>query len=255
MFFILSKVFYIFLAPFTWFLIVLFWFLYAKSQRVKRRLKFTAIFIILFFSNTIVLKEFLRLWEVNGVSINQIENYDVGIVLGGMFEFDKTLDRLSIRRGGDRIWQALTLYYEGRIQKILISGDSGYITDRGLHEAEQLKEVLILHGIPSKDIITENVSKNTFENAYETVKLLKKMSLDKSDLLLITSATHMRRSLSCFEKQGVICTPFSTDPYTGGERAYHFDEYFVPSADTFSSWHALIKEWVGMIVYKIMGYA
>ncbi len=213
------------------------------------------IFILVFFSNTVVLKEFIRMWEIPSVEIEAVENYEFAIVLGGMFDYDNSAKRLSIRRGGDRIWQALNLYHAGKVKKIFISGDNGYITDRGLHEADQLKEVLLSWGIPEKDIWTESISRNTYENAKESVKKLKKHFPHVNEAILITSATHMRRSLACFEKQGFSVFPFSTDQYTGGKRAYHWDEYILPSPDTFREWTVMLKEWVGMMAYKLAGYA
>ena len=141
-----------------------------------------------------------------------------------MVEYNGDIDNISLRRSGDRIFQAITLYSTGHIKKILISGDSGQVGERGLHEAKQLKEVLLKWGIPEEDIITEEVSKNTFENAQETKKVLAKYPELKSKLL-ITSGTHMRRALGCFQKQGIKCACFSTDHYVNQSGNYHWDQY------------------------------
>lgn len=254
MFFILSKLMYFFISPFTWLMIALVLLLFGRSPRVKKIGKIATIVLILFFSNTMILKEFIRLWEVPSVPLTHIENYDVAIVLGGMFEWDNSAERLSARGGSDRLWQALHLYHQGRVKKILISGDSGYITDRGLHEAEQLKDVLIEWGLPASDIIVEPYSRNTHENAKESVKILKEDYPSYKNYLLITSASHMRRAQGCFEKQGVEVGIFTTNQATGGKRHYHWDEYVVPRFDNFVYWFGLIKEWVGVATYKLMGY-
>jgi uncharacterized SAM-binding protein YcdF (DUF218 family) len=254
MFFLLSKITYFFIAPFTWLLLSIGFWLFHKKSIWKKRAKWFSIAILLFFSNTFIFKEFIRLWEVPAVSIESVSKHEVGIVLGGMFEYDNDTERLSIRRGGDRIWQAINLYKEGKIEKILISGNHGYVTDRGLHESTQLKEVLVNWGIPSQDIIIETKSKNTYQNAKETSALLQKSYPHFSSFLLITSAKHMRRAKACFENNGLEVTPFSTDPYVGGNRSYRWDEFIVPDADNFSSWFDLNKEVVGYVAYAIMGY-
>jgi hypothetical protein len=164
MFFLLSKITYFFIAPFTWLLLSIGFWLFHKKSIWKKRAKWFSIAILLFFSNTFIFKEFIRLWEVPAVSIESVSKHEVGIVLGGMFEYDNDTERLSIRRGGDRIWQAINLYKEGKIEKILISGNHGYVTDRGLHESTQLKDVLVKWGIPKQDIIIETKSKNTYQN-------------------------------------------------------------------------------------------
>src|SRR5690554_7647844 len=94
----------------------------AKKKKVKQFAKVSSIVIVLFFSNTFIYKEALHLWEIPAVNKSEVEYHDVGIVLGGMFEYDNSVDRLSIRRGGDRIWQAIDLYKSKKISKICIVG-------------------------------------------------------------------------------------------------------------------------------------
>jgi uncharacterized SAM-binding protein YcdF (DUF218 family) len=255
MFFYLSKAFYFLLHPFSWILLLLLCYLITKHPIWKKRWKVGLVVVTLLFSNTFFFKVFMHQWEVHSTPIHEIGIYDVAIVLGGMFEMDNDAQRLTVRRGADRIWQALDLYHSKKVKKILISGDSGYITDRGLHEAEQTKEVLIRWGIPEEDILIEPYSRNTYENAVESVKILEEHQLHESRLLLVTSASHMKRAAACFTKQGVNFTPFSTDQYTGAKLSLHWDEYFVPSGSTLVNWFVLIKEWVGYLSYKIAGYS
>jgi len=255
MFFYLSKFFYFFLSPFVWLLIFGVIYIFTKSKAWKKWTRYGAIFTLLFFSNTFILKEFIRLWEIPSTNIEKVESVEFAVVLGGMFNYDNSVQRLSIRRGGDRIWQALNLYHDNKIQKIFISGDNGHISDRGLHEADQIKEVLLKWGYPEKAIWTESNSRNTYENAKETVRFFQINFPHIDKVLLITSATHMRRASACFEKLGFEVIPFSTDQYTAGKRSYHWDEFLVPSGDTFREWTVLLKEWVGMVAYKMMGYA
>ena len=254
MFFIFSKALLFLISPFTWFIISLLVFFFHKKDLIRKRAKWTAILVFIFFSNTVIFSEFCRLWEIPGTKIATVSNYDAGIVLTGMAEYNNDLDVLSIRRGGDRIWQALTLFHKGKIKKIIITGDSGYVTERGLHEAKQLKEVLVSWGIPQSAIITEEISRNTHENAVETKKMLDRSYPHLKDFLLITSGTHMRRAKGCFEKVNLKCETFSTDLYTGPKQAYYWDQYFVPNLSTFENWNTLFKEWIGYLTYVLVGY-
>ncbi|MFT5861092.1 MAG: uncharacterized SAM-binding protein YcdF (DUF218 family) [Flavobacteriaceae bacterium] len=253
MFFILSKALLFLLSPFFWLILCAAGALFLKSAKWKNRLKWWALGIFIFFSNSIIFSEFCGLWEVPGKRIEDVKNYDVGIVLGGMFEYNGDLDEISIRRQGDRLIQAVTLYKTGKVKKLLITGDSGYVTDRGLHEAKQVKELLIAWGIPAEDILTEEKSINTYENAVETAKILKKHKEIKT-YLLITSGIHMRRSLACFERAGLKCESFSTDLYTNQTGSYHWDQYFIPNVDNFTTWNKLFKEMIGYMVYDVRGY-
>jgi uncharacterized SAM-binding protein YcdF (DUF218 family) len=212
--------------------------------------------LILFvlFTNSVIFLEFCGAWEVPGKKISSLGKYDVGIVLTGMAEYNTDLEELSIRRGGDRIWQALNLYHKGKIKKILITGDNGYVTDRGLHEATQFKKVLVSWGIPEQDIITEERSRNTYENAVETKKILERSYPHLKKRLLITSGTHMKRSLACFEKLEFPCESFSTDLHTGPKSTYYWDQYLIPNVSVLSDWNKLTKEWFGYLTYDIIGY-
>lgn len=239
--------------PYTWLLLAVLLLWRAKSIKWKRNYKFAIVFILLFFSNSVVYKFFVSYWEVQAVKIENVGNYDVGIVLGGMSEYNNDVDRVSIRRGGDRIWQAISLYNEGKIDKILISGASGYVSDRGLNEAIQFKDVLVSWGIPANDIIEESLSKNTYENAKFSVELLQDKYPELKSTLLITSGRHMKRAEACFVKQDRKVDCFSTDMFTGPNMSYNWDEFIVPNPDNFNYWTGLIKEWVGFIVYDVTG--
>lgn len=254
MFFVLSKIVIWFLYPFNWFVISIVCFFIFKKPRLKRVFKYVSITLFLIFSNTVLFLQCMKAWEIHGVKYEEVKHYDVGIVLGGMFEYNNDLNRLRVMAHADRIWHAITLYKKGKIKKILISGDSGYVIDHGLKEAIQLKEALVEWGIPSKDIITETVSRNTHENAVETKKVLETSYPHLTNNLLITSGFHMRRAKACFEKEGMNYDVYSTDLITGPNSNYFWDQYIVPDMGTFFGWNKLIKEWIGYLTYDVVGY-
>src|SRR5690606_31754979 len=147
------KILSFFTHPFSWVLIGLLVAWVTKRPRLSRYSFRGAVIALLFFSNTVIFLEFTRLWETEGRKIEEVGHYDCAIVLGGMAEFDSSHDRLSIRRGGDRIWQAIHLYHLGKVDKLLISGNNGFLLPNGLDEAAQMKTVLVDNGIPEEDIL------------------------------------------------------------------------------------------------------
>lgn len=213
-----------------------------------------SVVILIVFSNTFLYKFFCHKWEIHTHSIENTNHYEVGLVLTGMAEYNSDLKEISIRRGGDRIWQAINLYKAGKIDKIMISGASGYVSDRGLNEAEQFKSTLLKWGFPEKDILIESKSRNTHENAVESKNILEMTMPHIDEVLLITSGRHMRRASACLTKVGLKHECFSTDLYTGIDNYIFWDEYIVPEPSTISDWRDLIKEYVGYFMYKIMGY-
>jgi uncharacterized SAM-binding protein YcdF (DUF218 family) len=252
MFFILSKLLAFVLSPFLIFYSLMVGNFVVRGEFWKKRFLKLAFAFLIFFSLPIPIKILMTYWETPGKQLNRVEKYEIGVVLSGMVEYNNDVQRLSARRGADRIWQALNLYKKGRIKKILISGGSGYVIKKGLDEANQLKETLILWGVPEEDIISESESKNTYENALFTAKILKEMKYNKR-FLLITSAMHMKRAAACFSKQNLHFDVFTTDHYIERNATFTFDQ-MLPSVHAFVNWEVFLKEFTGYYVYKLQGY-
>lgn len=93
--------------------------------------------------------------------------------------------------------------------KIIISG--GDVKGYGKSEAETYAKILKESGIPAKDIILENKSLNTYQNAGYTKEIIKDLPYD--NYLLVTSGIHMKRSLLYFKSFNINVIPaISDDP-------------------------------------------
>jgi len=194
----------------------------------------------------------MRLWESPITQLPE-KRYSIGILLGGdIITYDNATDRLIFRTGADRLLQTIDLYKKGLISKILISGGSGHLLYKDRTEAAFIKKFLVGIGVSPDDIIVENKSRNTKENAKYTIKIIQEMNI-KDPALLITSALHMKRAKATFEKQGLNVVGYATSKRTGA-RLKTFDHLFIPSATTLKNWDLLFHEMIGYGVYKIMGY-
>lgn len=253
MFFALSKILQYIITPVVWMAIILIISFFIKKDVIKKKLRLSVMIIFFVFTNPFLQDEFMRLWEVKAIHQQDIiKPYDYGIVLTGMLTYDNQFERINFLRSTDRILQTLDLYKKGIISKIFITGGSGELLNQKNKEAEILKDYLLLLGIPSEDILIEVNSRNTYENARETVNILNSKKNDNT-YLLITSAYHMRRSAACFKKQGLEFDVYPTDRYAGS-RKFTPDHLFVPKVDTLQRWNVLLREIVGFITYKIVGY-
>jgi uncharacterized SAM-binding protein YcdF (DUF218 family) len=253
MFFILSKTLHFLLMPLIWVILLLLLALFLKSMKWRRISLASALVILLVLSNPFLANEAWRAWEVAATPVNKMEKYDVAVILTGVTSFRADIpDRIHTSKGADRFLHPLQLYRLGKVEKILISGGSGLVLEGFVPEAEQMEKVLLMAGVPEKDIITEGNSRNTHENAVNTAALLEKHP-EWQQVLLVTSAFHMRRSAACFKKAGVNADSFSADFYAY-ERRFTPDETIIPSATAFNHWHLLIHEITGYIVYKVLGY-
>ncbi len=250
MFFILSKILAFLITPLVWVIALLLLAIFSKNERRKKRSLLLSAVLLVFFSNNFVFDEFMHAWEIEPTPLTALDStYDVGIVLGGMLRYDQKFDRLQFDRGSDRLLQAIELYKNGRIKKILFSGGSGSILIPEAKEAFYAKRFLLTLGITEEDIIIESESRNTKENAEFTKKILVE-KFPQGKFLLITSAFHMRRAMGCFTKAGIATTPYSTDRFTG-PRKFAFDHLIIPNIDALFGWHTLIHEFTGYVVYKL----
>jgi uncharacterized SAM-binding protein YcdF (DUF218 family) len=126
-----------------------------------------------------------------------------------------------------------------------------------MSEADAFKQLVIEQGLSEENAHYENQSRNTYENAV----LLKPMILglgakEVNDLdatlkpwLLITSASHMYRSLRIFQKQEIQVIPVPVDYQTS--LRLHWGQFDLAAG--MQNWNKLMHEGIGLLAYWITG--
>lgn len=255
MFFILSKTLYFFLMPLPIAFSIVGIGIFLKNTLWKKRLTYSGIALLVVFSNPWLSNMAIKSWEGPPTPIDQLKPHDIGVVLTGITNrYKQPNDRVYMQRGADRILHALQLYKLGIIKKVLISGGSGKLIDNStdVKEADELKRILIMAEVANEDILIENDSRNTYENAINSCELISNRFPSQS-ILLITSAFHIPRASACFAKQKCIFTPFGTDYYSH-DKEYNLDDFLVPKASAIKNWEVIFKESLGMLMYWVLGY-
>ena len=115
--------------------------------------------------------------------------------------------------------------------------------------AELMAEFLATQGVNPHDLIVENRARTTYENAVETRKILEPKNV--KCVLLVTDATHMKRAVLCFQKQG-----FEVVPWPASHRATEFPsdlKGFLPTPYAFGDVLTAAHEWMGLAWYGIAG--
>lgn len=241
--------------PFSISLILILYALFTKKNRRKKIAIIFSFAILYLISNSFLINKAFQWWEYKSVNISEVKKtYDVGVVLtGGLITLSQTADHPGLGIQADRFLQAYLLYKNNKIRKILITGASRKsLTDAGKGEAQQAAALLVLWGVKAGDIILELNAKNTRENALFTSKILKAQFPGKS-YVLITSSFHMRRAAGCFKKVGISAEVFPADFY-GNNESTSFKEAVIPDPKIVGFSQLIFREWVGIIIYKIMGY-
>ncbi|MCF8373737.1 MAG: YdcF family protein [Bacteroidales bacterium] len=253
MFFYISKLLSFLLSPAVWIVGLLALAVFTKKDKLKKRSVFWAFLVAVLFTNPFLFDEVMRAWERPAIAESALQKkYDFGIVLGGGLRYDAQLGRTDAKAASDRLFQAIDLYRNNHIKKILISGGSPMIFKSNLTEAEMCKKYLLRIGIPARDILIETESRNTHENAEKSTALILSEK-KKPDCLLITSAYHMKRAKDCFTQSKLDVDEYPVDRYAG-PRKFKLDHLFIPSPIPFQGWHIFIREFVGYYIYALMGY-
>lgn len=166
-----------------------------------------------------------------------IRNADVIVVLAGGIDKGRYLGFVSCQR----LTRGAQLYFEGRAKKILFSG--GIPKEIGVAEAVIMAQEARRLNIPAEDMILEKRSKRTHEQAMEIKKIAE--PLRWKSLLLVTSFSHMKRSLMAFEQVGFKVYPAPADPY---------EKYIDDPLGRLNLFQQLIHEYGGIIYYKVRGW-
>jgi uncharacterized SAM-binding protein YcdF (DUF218 family) len=252
MFFVLSKILGLLTDPLVIVILILvFSVIFKKARKIFLT---TGFVLLLFFSNPFLINQLIKKWEAPYIPMQTLQKkYTYGIVLTGMINYETSTSRVNFLRSSDRIWQTVQLYKKGFIKKILISGGSVGLIYEDTIESSYLKHFLIDIGIPGNDIITEEQSRNTYENALYSCLFLQNNSIPSSECLLITSAIHMRRAAGCFTKQGYNIDTFATDHYSTDSGNW-FISGILPNINAVWEWNSLIHELLGYAMYRFSNY-
>ena len=253
MFFVLSKLTGFLTSPFWWIIMLIAAGFFFKNKKLKKRLYPAALILFLIFTNPLIFRTVSYLWEGDLQPPSSVKGKsDVCVVLGGMSAYHEATGRIRFYQGADRLLQAVDLYEKGIIKKFVISGGTARLIRKTRPEAIHLKDFLVSIGIPGDSVLIDSLSRNTYENAVNTMKLIKEHNWNRN-IVLVTSGFHMRRAEGCFSKAGFTVYPYTADPLKGVSKIT-FSDIFLPSAGILDSWNMLTHEWAGIIMYKLKGY-
>lgn len=160
---------------------------------------------------------------------------DAIVVLGGGKLPVTDWSRTTTRAG-----RGLTLWRDGLAPVLLVSGSD---------QADELARGFALSGVPGGDLRVEGSSVNTHENARNSAVILKANGL--SEVLLVTSAIHMRRAAGCFRHEGIAVTPVAADD---GHARLIDAPGWLPRRDALTLTARCLREYLALWVYHWRGW-
>jgi uncharacterized SAM-binding protein YcdF (DUF218 family) len=172
------------------------------------------------------------------------------IVLGGFEDGWVTSGRggLAVNEAAERLTEAVRIARLLPNTKIVFAGGVGELFG-GLDAGTAVRQYFLDAGIPPERIIIENASRDTYENAIFTRRMLNPTPQDH--WLLVTSAYHMPRSVGVFRQAGFNINPFPVD-----FRTRDVGDLLRPPGSVAAGLQRAdlaVKEWIGLIAYRIAG--
>ncbi len=181
------------------------------------------------------------------VQLDQIPTVDAILYLGGGVEPSFTEPTgFQLKSGADRLSTALTLAAQGKAP-LLIIGGAGYLHEgQMVSEADAVSTHLKAHVPLKSEIHSLGVCSDTHDEALKVAALMKQRGFKKA--LLVTSASHMPRTLSVFRKVGVEVIPVPCNYLSSMNQLGDFNWFHLPGYhgfEIFKIWsHEVIGHWV-----------
>ena len=235
---------------------------FRQRQHWQQRLIVLAFLLLWLGGNHWVTMALVRSLEYQHLPAAELPEREVIVILGGSTRsFTHPRPIVEVNEAGDRLLYGGWLYKQGKAPHILVSGGGiSWLGGGTLSEAERMVSVLSMMSIPEEVIWLEERARNTEENARFTREILQAKGIKQ--ILLVTSAMHMPRSVMLFEKEGFDVIPAPTDFISesppsynnGGEALAGMLVNFIPNANNLDVTTRVLKEYIGMLFYRLQGY-
>ncbi len=132
-------------------------------------------------------------------SVEDIPNERAAIVFGaGLWRDGSPTPVLR-----DRVKTASELYFQGKVEKLLMSGDNSTIN---YDEPTAMKNYALELGIPEEAIVLDYAGRRTYDTCYRAKEIF---GLESA--ILVTQEFHLSRALYLCEKLGIKSTGVNAD--------------------------------------------
>jgi uncharacterized SAM-binding protein YcdF (DUF218 family) len=248
--FVLSKLLWALTQPATalFFLVFLGWLCQRWLPRFSQLLLGSAMLFLLVLSTTPIGRASLAPLE-DRFQRPQIVGPIAGIVvLGGAQSPDASaiVGRPQLNDAAERMIEFVALARAHPDAKLLFTGGSGMVLRQDVREADDVPPLLTQLGFDPARVMLERNSRNTWENAVESKKLVQPK--DGETWVLVTSAFHMPRAVGCFRRAGWNVLPYPVDYRTQPRDGWPL----LDTLDQLNLFSVAAKEWVGLLSYHLM---
>lgn len=219
-----------------------------------------ALIVLLVGSNGWVSRSLVRSLEWQNIPPTELPNAEAIVVLGGATKSAfPPRPSVDLSEEGDRVFYGAQLYQQKKAELVIVSGGRIDWRGSGPSESADMAAILSQLGVPTAAILQDPNSLNTYENAVNVRKILEARGIRR--VLLVTSAMHMPRSLLIFKRQGIAAIPAPTDFLVTANELQEMQNSpqatllnLLPDTDRLYQFTRALKEYIGLVVYRLRGW-
>ena len=206
--------------------------------------------LIFYVLSTSVFSNFI-MKEVEGKyyypNLKGVTKADAIVVLSGMMRINEFENNHILEWGDiDRFFKAIELYFSKKSNTIIFTGGKSPYNITKISEGDVLKQYAIKFGVKMNDIL---VTKEVLNTSEESIAVKNLIGIKKS-IILVTSAFHMKRAKSIFEKKGFKVIPYKVDYKTPPNLSMNFID-FLPSSIGLRRTEIALRELLGRLYYSL----
>jgi SanA protein len=180
-----------------------------KEKRFKTIIRmFTATVIVVLFILSIPLYVKYAVRNKIFTTLKNIEAREFAIVLGAGIKGNQTPGSYLKQRLND----VVTLYKNGKVKKILLSGDNSKVKH---DEISVMNNYLLKNGVPQKVIFSDYAGFDTYSSMERAFKIF-----DIKEAIIVSQGFHLPRSVYIAQTKGIYALGFSTHANYGKKRYY-----------------------------------
>lgn len=216
----------------------------------------SGLYLVLFIAFTPMTAYFIRgslEWRYSPPDFEEIESVEaIVVIMGDILPPDELRARSELGPASlRRCVLAAQLYREKGPCLVIVSGGKVDSTKAGPTLAVAGSSLLTMLGIADEQLVLEEESRSTSENAMQTSRLLRERGI--RNIALVTDSSHQRRAVLCFRHhdEGLEIIPIGAD-----YRATKFEwqlTAFLPRASAANSIGNSLHEWLGIAWYRLSG--
>jgi SanA protein len=120
-----------------------------------------------------------------------VQHHRVAIIFGAGLWHNGTATPVLI----DRVTTAANLYFTGKVEKLLMSGDNRFVD---YNEPSVMRELALSLGVPDGAIVLDYAGRRTYDTCYRA-----KAIFGVTDAILVTQAFHLPRAIYLCNRIGV----------------------------------------------------